>query len=348
MKVIQHSKTVEIHLRPNSAKMARIGQGIDLEVIHNKEKIGSAYTKNGAILRGLNKIEERMFLPRILGISEKDVLFEKYVEDYWLNINVTVPSHNREGKGGGLKLQVGFEYDNQADAKKGQKEADKEAIRFEKWKTGLIGKTPNGIRRFKEDFSIRQEVGKPINVNEYILYRYCLVYSVVALDIKYIDNSAKIRFYILDSSASLKADHAKLMAKKNATLAFSELLGDRDKVGFVIDVMKKEISGVQQMNKKEYSVNTDDEKDILLDAIVSAYPNKFLSVVNDDNLVLKSFVEQCVNFDILRRIPNTDTIYYGDNTKIGNSVNEAVMFLKEEQNLETRQQIKARLTTAKK
>tara|TARA_R110002096_G_scaffold517_4_gene3025 strand:- start:4285 stop:5331 length:1047 start_codon:yes stop_codon:yes gene_type:complete len=348
MEIIQHSKAVEIHMRPNSAKMARMGQGLDLDVIHNKEKIGSAYTKNGAILRGLSKVEERTYLPRILGISEKDVLFEKYAEDYWLNISVAIPPHNREGKGGGLKLEVGFEYDSQAAAKKGQKEADKEAIKFENWKNGLIGKTPNGVRRFKEDFSTRQEVGKPINITEYILYRYCLVYSVIALDIKYLDNSAKIRFYILDSSATLKADHAKLIAKKNATIAFSELLGDRDKVGFVIDVMKKEINNVQQINKKEYTLNTNDEKDILLDAIVSAYPNQFLSVVNDDNLVLKSFVEQCVNYDILRRIPNTDTIYYGDNTKVGNSVNEAVMFLKEEQNLETKQQINARLTTAKK
>ncbi len=347
MKIIQHSKTVEIHLRPNSAKIARMGQGLELEVIHNKEKIGSAFTKNGSILRGLNKLEERQYLPRILGISEKDVSFEKHAENFWLNLGVSIPAHNREGKGGGLKLEVGFEYDTQADAKKGQKEAEKEMQRYEKWQAGLIGKLPGGVRRFKEDFSIRQETGRPINLNDYILYRYCLVYSIVALDIKYIDNSAKIRFYILDSSASLKLDHAKLIAKKDATIAFAELLGDRDRVGFVLDVMKKEIANVQRSQKKEFKVATNDEKDILLDAVVTAFPTKFLEVVKDDNLVIKAFVEQCVNFDILRRIPHTDTLYYGDNVKIGNSINEAVMFLKDEKNLEIRQQIKARLTSAK-
>lgn len=347
MKIIQHSKTVEIHLRPNAAKIARMGQGLELDVIHNKEKIGSAYTKNGAILRGLGKHEEKMYLPRILGVSENDVSFEKKIEEFWLNISVSVPAHNREGKGGGLKLEVGFEYDTQADAKKGQKEAEKEMQRYENWKTGLEGKLPSTIRRFKEDFSIRQECGRPINVNDYILYRYCLVYSVVALDIKYLDNSAKIRFYIVDASANVKLSHAKLIAKKDATIAFAELLGDRDRVGFVLDVMKKEIQKVQQTLKREFLSVTEDEKDILLDAVVTAYPVKFLSVVKDTNLVMKAFVEQCVNFDVLRRIPHTDTLYYGDNTKIGNSVDEAVMFLKDEKNLETRQQIKARLTTAK-
>jgi hypothetical protein len=346
MKIIQHNKTVEVHLRPNSAKMARMGQNIDLEVLFNKEKIGSAYTRNGSILRGLNKLEEKMYLPRILGISENDVTFEKHVEEFWLNINVTVPANNREGKGGGLKLEVGFEYDSQADAKKGQEEAQKEAHRFEQWKES-VDKGKGVVRRFREDFTIRQEVGRPINVHDYILYRYCLVYSVVALDVKYIDNSAKIRFYIVDASANLKINHSKLLVKKDATLAFAELLGDRDRVGFVLDVMKKQINAVQTANKREYKVTTEDEKDILLDAVVTAHPSKFLEVVKDENLVIKAFVEQCVNYDILRRIPHTDTIYYGDNTKIGNNLNEAVMFLKDEKNLETRQQIKARLTTAK-
>jgi len=347
MKIIQHSKEVEIHLRPNSAKIARMGQGLELEVIHNKEKIGSAYTKNGSILRGLNKLEERVFLPRILGISDKDVTFEKHAEEYWLNISVAIPAHNKEGKGGGLKLEVGFEYDTQADAKRGQKESDKEMQRYEKWQASLVGKMPGGTRRFKEDFSIRQEAGRPIDLNDYILYRYCLAYSIVALDIKYIDNSAKIRFYILDSSASLKLDHAKLIAKKDATIAFAELLGDRDRVGFVLAVMKKEITNVERMQKREFKVTTNDEKDILLDAVVSAYPTKFLAVVKDDNLVIEALVEQCVNYDVLRRIPHTDTIFYGDNVKIGNNINEAVMFLKDEKNLESRQQIKARLTAAK-
>ena len=118
-------------------------------------------------------------------------------------------------------------------------------------------------------------------------------------------------------------------------------------ISLFLRVMKKEITNVQRTQKKEFKVTTNDEKDILLDAIVSAYPTKFLAVVKDDNLVIKAFVEQCVNYDVLRRIPHTDTIYYGDNVKIGNSVNEAVMFLKDEKNLESRQQIKARLTAAK-
>ena len=73
MRITQDKKVVYIHLKTNVAKLARMVGNIELEVIHNKEKIGSVYKSNGSILRGLNKHEEKLYLPRILGISKEDV-----------------------------------------------------------------------------------------------------------------------------------------------------------------------------------------------------------------------------------------------------------------------------------
>ena len=348
MRIIQDKKVVYIHLKANAAKLARMVGIIELEVVHNKEKIGSVYKSNGSILRGLNKIEEKMYLPRILGISEIDVNFEKKAEEFWLDLSVNIPANDKNGKGGGKRLEVGFEYENEKDAEEGRAEAKKEALRYKRWEESIIGRINLKTRRFVEDFSIRQTVGIPMNINDYIFYRYCLAFSHVALDIKYINKSAKIRFYIVDAKVTVKADHRAAMAKKDATLKYALLLGDRDRVKFVISIMYKEIDKLRQTDNKDYPTKTNEEQDLVLFALVNKYPVQFSLVVDDEKLAKKALIEQCINYDVLRRIPHTDTIYFGDNVKIGSSIDEAVMFIEDEKNLEIRQQISSRLQAFKK
>jgi len=348
MRIIQDKKVVYIHLKTNVAKLARMVGNIELEVIHNKEKIGSVYKSNGSILRGLNKHEEKLYLPRILGISKDDVNFEKKAEEYWLDLSVAIPANDKNGKGGGLRLEVGFEYESEKDAQEGRDEATKEAKRYKRWEESIIGKTNLKTRRFEEDFSVRQTVGTPMNINNYIFYRYCLAFSQVALDIKYIHRSAKIKYYIVDAGVTIKADHRMAMAKKDATLKYAELIGDRERVKFVIAIMHKEIENLRKSENKDFPAKTNDEQDLLLFEIINKYPVQFTLVVDDKKLAKKAMVEQCINYDVLRRIPHTDTIYYGDNVKIGSNIDEAIMFLEDEKNLEVKQQISARLQAFKK
>lgn len=348
MRVIEDSKVVRIHIKPNQAKIARMGTGTDIDSIWHKEKIGSAFAPGGAVLRGLDKEEEKLYLGRLLGVSPNDNSWETATRDYWANIGVIVPPANKEGAGGGVTLEVGFRYNNEKDAEIGRKEAEKEAERYEAWSNSSVNKLASNIRRFKESFSERQRVGEPININDYILYRYVLVNPCVALDVKYIDMSAKIRFYIHDNKVSVRADHAKMLARREASILLTEMLGDRDRVQCILDVMHKELQLVREKSNKDYFVTTDTERDLALDAIATAYPLDFSVYAKDSKLVLKATIERCIKYDVLRRLPHTNTVYFGDNQLLGNSIDEVVEFLENTQNAEINKQIKARLIEYKK
>lgn len=347
MKTFEDKKTVEIHIRPNSTRMSRLGSGSDSDILYNKEKVGAAYARGGDVLRGLNKEEEKLYLSRIIGISTTDVNWESAVHDYWSNIGVVIPAPNKEGKGGGLKLEVGFSYPSEKAAEQGRAEASSEAERFTKWLEGTAKVAEGSIRRFQESFTIRQKVGEPINVSDYIFYRFCLVRTNIALDVKLIDNSAKIRFYLHDGGVSVKAEHDKMLSKRKATVLFANMIDDRDRIKAILAVMTKEVQQVCMERGYDINMKNATEEDLILDAIITLYPNAFVTIAEDANLMVKAMIEKCINAGILRRMPHSDVIYFGDNTLLGNSIDEVVVFLAQEKNAEVKRQINARIKDSK-
>ena len=347
MQPLVDSKKVTINIVTNAVHLSRLSTGADMDNAYGKIKIGSAYTSSGAILRGLSAEEEKLFLPRVIGITPNDNMWEQACADYWANLSVPVPAPGIDGRGGGLPLEVGFEYASETDAAKGRDEASKQEAAYLKWEDSLKTTGYAGLaRRFKEDFFFRQKHGTPINLTDYILYRYCLNYSAVALNVKYIGNSAKIRFYINDTATEQKAEHAKLTLKRDAMIAYSTLLGDRKRVKAIINVLHLEIMALRDMHNRPYPIDSEQSEDILLGAIVETYPARFLNVTKDNKLMGKSFVEGCIQREIARRLPNTDTIYFGDNLLLGNTIEEAVDFLANPQNAETLRQMQAQLQIA--
>ena len=157
--------------------------------------------------------------------------------------------------------------------------------------------------------------GIPINIPDYVLYRYCLGYSHVANTIDVIDDSPKIRFYIFDKEKEVQQNHDLFKQRKDAYKKFLEIIGDRNKVDEVLNVM-----GLVPENMD------DRDKDLQLEAYAKDDPLTFITVVNDKNLGLKSFIESCLKSQKLTRIPNTETIQYGEEV-IGYTMDETIAYL---------------------
>ena len=160
--------------------------GLDEETF--TEKIGATRYGNKT---PLTDAEEKILLPRIIGVGPSASTWYEEVKNYYSNISVTVPS------GKGLELQIGLNYlDEEA---KGL--SDVEAI----------------------------ETGRaiPISVPDFVLWRHCLVYSQCANDISLVGKSERIRLYIFDPEANIKETAKVARFIQQAVVKVTGLFGDR-------------------------------------------------------------------------------------------------------------------------
>lgn len=336
MPAIIDRREVTIMLRVGASDRARLGENSTIEQIHNHRRIGASLSKGGDVVRGLSFEEEKKYLPDIIGVSVTSNDWAKATRAYWANISAEIsPDFGRT-------LEVGFMYPDEATAEKGRAEERKE--------------NALATAAFAEDsdynlkFTVRGEVGTPININDYILYRYCLVYNKCANSSKLVYKSPKILFYLFNKEAQ-QADLAiKVKSRQKAYGMYLELIGDRTKVDNVLYVMRELIERYNEnpANTEKLELTSDIAKDATLEKLVNAYPERLIAVLEDTELAVKAFIERAIVAGELKRLPNTDTIIYGDNTHIGNTINEAVAYLKNEANREVLQTIKARLEAFRK
>ncbi len=290
------------------------------------QNIGSSF-KGSAICRGLNPIEEDKYLPGIIGYSPQDGGYAKQKELFWRNISKKVT-------GLGVELEVGFIYPSDEAYAKGKKEEEEQANLIEL--ANALGK------RHEEIFDVRSSVGEPIEVNDYVLWRYLLVYGDCANNPEDRYKSTRIRLFIIDEKKQLVRKVANIKDKRKAMAVLLSLEEDTSKRKAVVSLMKDRLIAA----KKGYS--TPAEFEIALDFLVETHPTEFISTANDTGLLKKYFVQQAIDAKLLRRVPNTNIIIYGDNQQIGASLDEAIDWLFAEPNMEILQSIKGQLKLAKK
>ncbi len=173
-----------------------------------------------------------------------------------------------------------------------------------------------GLKYKNKDDANRKENGIPINVNDYILYRYCLEYSHVANTIDLVGASPNIRFYIYDKNEEKKAKVSQLKVRNEAMKKYLDILGDRGLVDDILSIYKFDTSKMEE-----------DDKDIILETQVNDRPESFLAIIKDEILKYKSFVNKCLQRGKLSQIPNTEVILFGTDP-IGQNITEAAVFLK--------------------
>lgn len=304
---VKRSETVFIRRRVFEQESYRFGTNANADEIRADQLkyIGSAFNKSGGILRGLTNDEENLYLPKILGISPQNVDWTKATENYWKNIRKLVPH------GLGLKLEVGFAYPD-------EETADKTEDAFAK----------------TSDFRYKESYGYPINIEDYIIYRYSLVYGAVANSIDDVDASPKIRFYIYSKAKELADNYTAFSSRKKAYEHFFAMLGDKPVKQQMLILFGEPSHTVDQMDNRDI--------DIILEGYATRESSRFCRLAADKDLALRAFIEKAIEKQKLYRAPNTDIIYFNDNP-IGNNIKEVVTYLKDPKNSKTYLQLKAEL-----
>ena len=259
--------------------------------------------------------EHNHYFPSIFGMTPASENWESRLTSYWASIRRNVP------KDTGLKLQIGFIY------------KDAECLK--------AGKTCEESERYL--------LGMPIKREDYILWRYLLIYTHCANSPEEIyGNNPNIRFYIEDPQVAERKEAEGLVLRKKARKDLDKVIADPDLMNNILAVAGSDKDG----NYYDLGKMTITQKELALEKLANDSPERFSSIVNDPSLLMKAFIERCISTPEvrLRRLPSTDTIIYGDNTILGDNIQDVIARLSDTVNKENVQiytTLKAQLTAIK-
>lgn len=282
-----------------------------------KNVIGSSISSTRIL--SSNKAEVEAYFPQIIGMSPNNPEFVTRVKAYLSNISFNVAD-------AGSNLNTSFVYNHKKDYLKIKAEEDRINAKREAVARNNTAAVKDAIRVWVNEIneleSSKVAYGRPENIEEYLIYRHCILYKEVAKDISLINSDNSLRFYIKDENK--EAERAKRLVdeRKKAMRNFLALESSDKKRNAVYIQMIVNNNG----NISDAMLKTADEQIAALMAYVNDSPDKFNSLVDDKNVEMKAFIESLIARGELIRPEFNQQISTADGTFIGSNMNEAVAY----------------------
>ena len=266
-----------------------------------------------------NKDEVEKYFPQIIGISPNNPEFVTRVKAYLSNISFNVQD-------AGSTLNISFTYDKKKDYLTIKEKEDKINAKREAVARNNTAAIKEAVKIWTQEIndleSEKAKYGHPDNIEEYLLYRHCLLYRDVAKDISLINSDSSLRFYIRDENK--EAERAKRLVdeRRKAMRNFLALEASDKKRNAVFIQMTVNNGG----NIAEAMLKTPDQQVSALMTYLNDSPDKFNDLFDDKNVEMKSFIETLIARGELIRPEYNQQISTADGTFIGSNMNEAVAY----------------------
>ena len=188
---------------------------------------------------------------------------------------------------------------------------------------------PVGFTGVKLEVGLGED-GKPISIMDYLKYKFAIKHPHVALTKEEMDTDYNKRFYIHDLTREDKVKNTQIQLRKDADKEFIKLSSN-------IKNMKRVLRLISNTNPDRM---TDEQVENSLYEIKGTQTKKFLRLATDKNLEVKAEIEEMVTASVLRRIGNQ--VIYIDEV-IGDTLEDAVVYLKDKKNSGTLTVLRAKL-----
>lgn len=175
-----------------------------------------------------------------------------------------------------------------------------------------------GMTYPSKDDAEKEKNGSPINVVDYLAYRFCLVKNSVANNYEDMYKSSKIKHYLFSKELESKAKQDILKLKELSFEAYFSIKSDEQAINDMLILFDIDYSEMLLSDKK-----------IKLNELSEQFPSKFIERAKDKTRKLKAFINRAVSNKVVRQLPNTETYVYEDTT-LGSSMDEVVAYLKSE------------------
>ena len=167
---------------------------VNMKVLgQRKETIGSSITSCRVL--SSNAGEVNAYFPALVGLSPNHADFTSRVKAWLSNIQFVVNEND-------VPLDISFVYNTKKDYldfKKKEEAIDDEYAKVDRTNLSAI---KDAIKRRVDALntleSEKYKIGHPVNLEQYIIYRHCLLYRDVAKDTAIVNSDPSVRFYIKD------------------------------------------------------------------------------------------------------------------------------------------------------
>lgn len=292
-----------------------------------QETIGSSITS--CRILSSNQGEVEAYFPALVGLSPSNPDFITRVKAWLSNIQYVVSNND-------ASLNISFVYNTKRDYLrfKAKEEAiDEEYAKIDRANTTVIR---DAVKRRVDALntleSEKYKYGRPQNLEEYLLYRHCLLYRDVAKDPALINGDASLRFYIKDEAKEAEKQKKLTQERKTAMRNFIELGASESKFNAVYITM----CVARNENIAEALLRSQSEKETILMNFVNEQPDKFNKMVKDSNITTKAFIETLIVRGELVRSEFNQQISMADGTYVGANLNEAVAYFNNPNNKDIR------------
>lgn len=301
---------------------------VNMKVLgQRKEIIGSSITSCRTL--SSNKGEVEAYFPALIGLSPNNPEFITRVKAWLSNIQVAVNEND-------MVLNISFIYNHKKDylaIKAKEEKIDAEYDKVDRANTKAIKEAiKKRIEALNTLESSKYQYGRPENLEQYLIYRHCLLYRDVAKDMALINSDNTLRFYIKDENKEA-AKRKKLTEERVRAMRNFVEVGASDNKFNAIFVSIIVYLGRQLATEL---LKTEDEKKAIVIQFVNDHPDKFNKIVNDKAVTIKAFIETLIARGELVRSEFNQQISTADGTFVGSNINEAIAFFNNPNNKDIR------------
>ena len=295
----------------------------DKVLAKRKDFIGSSIYASRIL--SANKEEVDTYFPNIIGLSPADPNFITRVKQYLNNIRVSVDELGRS-------FDISFHYYHKKDYYHIKKEEERIEKIYQNTNrqdiTKLRAALKEKITKLNSLESTKCKLGYPINVDDYLMYRHCLLYNDVAKDIAFVNTDSNIRFYFKDDQKEAEKLRKFRLEVNKAKSNYVSCLADNT----LFDAVYTQFCVVNNMPVISSLAENRLDREIKLDKFSIEEPVKFNKIFNNKDVKLIASIEMLIARGELIRSQYNQNITSPDGDFIGANMNEAVAWFKNTEN----------------
>ena len=313
-------RTVTISLIKNPSLFRRAN---DKYMPRKIEYIGSSIRSSSVLTS--NKQEIEYYFPSLLGVPANADTFITRVKQYLNNFHIEV---NELGK----TLDISFRWNTKRDYYSFKAKEDRIEETYKAVRRDNLVELKKALEAKIDDLnaleSTRFRYGNPINVEDYIKYRHCLLYKDVCKDPIFINSDISYRFYFKDDARELEQARKRRIEANNAKRNYLLALADDELfravyIQYCVAVGQPVLTSIL---KEKF------EQEMELDKYSSDEPAKFNKMFNDKDLKIKAFIETLISRGEFIRASDNQNISTPAGDFIGANIKEAVLWYKNPEN----------------
>lgn len=288
-----------------------------------KDYIGSSVTSSRIL--SSNKEEIEAYFPNLIGLSPNDNNFILRVKQYLNNIRISVDELGR-------KFDISFHYYKKKDYYRIKAEEDKIEENYQKTNRQDISAIKRALQEKITKLNAlectKHRYGYPINTDDYLMYRHCLLYKDIAKDIALINGDPTIRFYFKDDKKEVEKLKKYRLEVNKAKANYVSCLAD----DVLFDAIYIQYCVLNNLPIISSLAENKLDREIKLDKFSTDEPVKFNKIFGNKDIKLIATIEKLIAHGELVRSEYNQNISSNSGEFIGSNITEAVAWFKRPEN----------------